>query len=142
MSRKEWEKEGFFYYDKIRPYFCKHCNQRFEDWINFYMHYNYVKGKIVNEIKTDMKNRGYSDKFIEAEFPKRLQENKDYQLLQESYNENKKKRPFVCNLCGKNFRNKVNLKAHYLKIHGIDVDKLREEREHKEQEMVSSNAEK
>ncbi len=136
MSRKEWEKEGFFYYDKIRPYFCKHCNQRFADWINFEMHYQYVKQKIEKEILNDMKNRGLSEKYIEVELPKKLQENKDYQLLLESYNENKKKRPFVCHLCGKTFHNKTGLKAHYLKIHGIDVDELRKEREKKEQEMA------
>ncbi len=129
MSRKEWEKEGFFYYDKIRPFFCKHCNQRFSDWINFYMHYTYTEQKIKNEILRDMKSRGYSDKFIETELQKKLKENKDYQLLQESYNENKRKRPFVCNLCGKTFRSKRSLKDHYLKIHGVNIDQLRAEKE-------------
>jgi len=129
MSRKEWEKEGYFYYDKIRPFYCKHCNQRFEDWINFKMHYNYVKEKIEKEIMNDLKDRGYSDNFINKEFSNKLKENKDYQLLQESYEENKKKRPFVCNLCGKTFRSKRSLKDHYKNIHGIDINQLRAEKE-------------
>jgi len=65
-------------------------------------------------------------------FQKKLQENKEYQLLQECYNENMKKRPFVCNMCGKAFRSKGNLKAHYMKIHDIDIDKLRKERSQEE----------
>ncbi len=43
-----------------------------------------------------------------------------------------KKRPFVCNMCGKAFRSKRNLKAHYMKIHDIDIDKLRKERPQEE----------
>jgi len=72
MSRKEWERVGFFYYDKIRPFYCKPCNQRFSDWINFKIHYNYVKRKIENKIYNDIKSRGYSDKYIDVEFSKKI----------------------------------------------------------------------
>jgi len=122
MSRKQWLNEGYFYYDKIRPFYCKHCNQRFEDWVNFYKHFKYTKQKIENEIIKSI-DPPLSESYRQNKLKEKLKENKEYQLLQESYNENRKKRPFVCYICGKSFRNKkLGLKEHLKRVHGIDID--------------------
>ncbi len=150
MSRKEWKRDGYFYYDKIRPFHCYHCNQNFADWKNFYVHYTYNKQKLENQIKKSILKKWEEDpasmpsekiraKILENKTNERLEENKDYKLLQKSYAENKKKRPFVCHMCGKNFRNKKSLKDHYKKIHGIDYDQLRKERENKKNGEGSGN---
>jgi len=137
-SKKQWLEEGFFFYDHVRPFYCYHCNQNFADWHNFYEHYKYVKKKIENQIKASI-DPDYSEKYKEQAIQDRLKNNEDYKLLQQSYEENKKKRPFVCHICGKNFRNKKGLKRHYKKIHGIDYDQLRKERENKKNEEGSEN---
>jgi len=139
MSRKEWKRDGYFYYDKIRPYFCKHCNQRFADWDGYYHHYIYYKNKIQNQISASI-NPNYSDAFKEKAKQEKMKENKELKLLEKSYEENKRKRPFVCHLCEKSFRNKKSLKEHYKKIHNIDYDQLRKERENKKNEEGSGNA--
>jgi len=139
MSRKEWKRDGYFYYDKIRPFHCYHCNQNFADWKNFSEHYRYVKKKIEKQIE-DSIDPSYSEAYKKKAIQERMKENKEFKLLQKSYEENKKKRPFVCHMCGKNYRNKKSLKEHYKKIHNIDYDQLRKERENKKNEEGSGNA--
>jgi len=138
MSRKEWKKDGYFYYDKIRPYVCKHCNQRFSDWDGYYHHYKYYKKKIMEQISASI-NPDYSEKFKEKAIQERMKENKDLKLLEKSYEENKRKRPFVCQYCGKTFRTKKGYKDHLKRIHGEDVDQLRKERKNKKNEEGSGN---
>jgi len=44
-----------------------------------------------------------------------------YELLQKTLEENRKRRPFVCHICHKNFREKQTQKGHYLRVHHINV---------------------
>jgi len=138
MSRKEWKEEGYFYYDKIRPFHCYHCNQNFSDWKNFYEHYKYAKKKIEDQITASVDPK-FSEIYRKKAIEDRKKENKDLKLLEKSYEENRKKRPFVCHVCGKNFRNKKGLKDHYKKIHNIDYDLLRKERENEKNQGGSEN---
>jgi len=46
---------------------------------------------------------------------------KPYELLKQTLEENRKRRPFVCYICHKNFREKQTLKGHYLRVHHINV---------------------
>ncbi len=68
-------------------------------------------------------NPAFSDKMKQKILQTKLNENKEYKLLLEAYNENKNKRPFVCNICGKTFKSKkYGLKPYLKKVHGIDID--------------------
>ncbi len=121
-GRKDWKEQGYHFYDTLRPYYCKHCGQRFADWDNFKLHYWYVKKKIESNIMKEI-NPEFSDKMKQKTMQSKLNENNEFKLLQEAYNENKNKRPFVCNICGKTFKSKkYGLKPHLKKVHGIDVD--------------------
>ena len=44
-----------------------------------------------------------------------------YKLLRKTLEENRKRRPFICYICHKNFRKKQTLKGHYLRVHHINV---------------------
>ncbi len=88
---------------------------------NFSTIYNRKKG-IDPAYSEDAKRKVLSDK---------LKENKDYQLLEESFEENKRKRPFICNICSKSFRSKKDgLLPHLINFHGINT--LQSENENKE----------
>jgi len=130
-GRKDWKEKGYHFYDELRPYFCKHCGQRYADWDLYLKHYKYVKKKIEEKIMKEI-SPALSDKGKEKALQNRLNDDKDYRLLQESYEENKRRRPFVCNMCGKTFKSKkYGLKPHLKKVHGIDVDAQQVPKENK-----------
>ncbi len=121
-GRKEWLNKGYHFYDNIRPYQCKHCGKRFEDWDVFNAHITLNKKKIKDKISKTI-SESYSESKREELLKGRLKDNEDYQLLIESYNLNKRKRPFVCSICGKAFKSKrVGLKPHLQRMHNIKVD--------------------
>jgi len=52
---------------------------------------------------------------------KNAHKSKPYELLKQTLEENRKRRPFICYICHKNFREKQTLKGHYLRVHHINV---------------------
>ncbi len=133
-GRKEWKEKGYHFYDSIRPFKCKHCGKNYSDWHLFKMHYRYYKRKIENEIMKSI-DPSLSESYKQNKLKEKLKENKDYQLLLESYEENKRKRPFICNVCGKAFRSKKDgLLPHLIKVHGINP--LQAENENKENAVL------
>ncbi len=60
-GRKEWIEKGYEFYNNIRPYYCKHCGSRYEDWDNFYAHITLYKKKIKNNIEKTIGSE-YSEK--------------------------------------------------------------------------------
>ncbi len=121
-GRADWLNKGYEFYNNIRPYYCKHCGSRFNDWDVFNKHIDYYLTKITDKIRENI-DPDYSDKMKEELVNRRASENEDYKLLIESYNINKRKKPFVCTICGKAFRSKrVGLKPHLERMHGIKVD--------------------
>jgi len=109
----------------------------YPDWHLFLAHYKYYIEKIEGEIKSRISPE-YSENMKKKVLSERLKENEDYQLLLESYEENKKKRPFICNICGTSFRSKKDgLLPHLIKVHGINP--LQRENENKENESVNTS---
>ncbi len=120
-GHKEWIEKGYHFYDNIRPYYCKHCGSRFEDWDTFTFHLNYHKHKIAMQIRANL-DKGYSEKTKDSITKERLRDNTDYQLLLDSYEENKRRKPFICTICGKAFRSKRSgLRPHLKRMHNITI---------------------
>ncbi len=131
-GRKDWLNKGYHFYDNIRPYKCDHCGARFDDWANFDAHIKFYKKKIEQKIRASISSE-YSDKMKEERVKKLASENEDYKLLIDSYEANKRKKPFVCTICGRAFKSKkVGLKPHLERMHNIEVDTERIDNDNKE----------
>jgi len=122
--KKEWIEEGYAFYDKMHPFKCLHCNRNFKDYPYLYEHVIREITRLREYYRNNIKQAyGYEDKDpriidkIEAE----LNKSEGYNLLEKTLKENENKRPFICNICYKNFRDRQTLKGHYLRVHHIDV---------------------
>ncbi len=140
-GRNEWKEKGYHFYDSIRPFKCKHCGKNYSDWHLFMAHYKYYKQKIEKDIMKTI-DISASEKYKQSRLNEKLKENKDYQLLQESFEENKRKRPFICNICGKSFHSKKDgLLPHLINVHGINpIQTDSENKENPIQEKNENNA--
>jgi len=127
--KKEWAEEGYAFYDRMHPFKCLDCNRNFKDYPYFYEHVlreiSRLRGYYQNELR-----KSYPELYAKASDPdfirranERLHKSERYQLLIKSINENRNKRPFICNICHKNFRDRQSLKGHYIRVHHIDVKK-------------------
>jgi len=122
--KKEWAEEGYAFYDRMHPFKCLHCNRNFKDYPYLFEHVRREITRLWKHYQNRIKQAyGYEDKDprlidkIEAE----LNKSESYKLLEKTLKENENKRPFICNICFKNFRDRQTLKGHYLRVHHIDV---------------------
>ena len=122
--KKEWAEEGYAFYDRMHPFKCLHCNRNFKDYPYLYEHVLREMNRLWEHYQNKIKQTyGYEDKDprlidkTEAE----LNKSERYDLLRKTLKENENKRPFICNICYKNFQDRQTLKGHYLRVHHIDV---------------------
>jgi len=121
-EEKKLKEMLYHYYDDKRPYVCFCCNRNFEDYEGLRWHVVNAKKKIEKKHIEELKKDGISDNLLNEMLNDKLKNDKDYQLLLKTENSVKHYRPFVCGICGKNFRYKVLLKNHYKTMHNIDFD--------------------
>jgi len=125
-KKKEWAEEGYAFYDKMHPFKCLDCNRNFKDYTYLHEHVLRELARLERHIRTRIKNvynypEGSPSLINKAEGE--LHKSKRYELLNKTIDENENKRPFICNICYKNFRDRQSLKGHYLRVHHIDVKK-------------------
>jgi len=122
-ERKELKELLFHYYDDKRPYVCFCCHKNFEDYEGLRLHIVNAKKKIEDKYMEKLKKEGISDNLLNEMLSNKLKNDKNYQMLLKTEESVKHYRPFVCGVCGKNFRYKVLLKNHYKNKHDIVFDK-------------------
>jgi len=124
-SRKnEWAEEGYAFYDKMHPFKCLSCNRNFKDYPYLYEHVHRTLNRLSEYYWDHIKlTYHYEDKDprLAEKAVEEMRKSRQYQLLNKTLAENKNKRPFICNICFKNFRDRQTLKGHYLRVHHIDV---------------------
>jgi len=129
-EEKEFKKSMYHFYDDKRPWICFHCSMNFSDYKGLRHHIMISKARI-EEMYRDQIRKAYEgvqsqeilDNVLKTELSDKLRKDEDYQKLIETENRSKRFRPFLCAICGKNFKRKMVLKAHYKRKHGIDYDK-------------------
>jgi len=122
--KNEWAEEGYAFYDKMHPFKCLDCNRNFKDYAYLHEHVLREMARLKRHYMTWVKNvyhypeggPSFNNK-VEGE----LDKSERYKLLNRTIAENKNKRPFICNICFKNFRDRQSLKGHYKRVHHIDV---------------------
>jgi len=124
IRKKEWAEEGYAFYDRMHPFKCLHCNRNFKDYTYLHVHVlremNRLREQYENEIK---KAFDYEDKDprLITKVKTELNKSERYGLLLKTLKENENKRPFICHICYKNFRDRQTLKGHFKRVHHIDV---------------------
>ena len=121
-EEKKLKEMLYHYYDDKRPYVCFCCNRNFEDYEGLRLHVVNAKKKIEKKHIEKLKKDGISDNLLNEMLDNKLKNDKNYQMLLKTEESAKHYRPFVCGICGKNFRYKVLLKNHYKTMHNIDFD--------------------
>jgi len=122
--KKEWAEEGYAFYDKMHPFKCLDCNRNFKDYPYLHEHVLREITHLVKYYRNDVKRTyGYEDNDprLADKTKEKVYASERYKLLNKTLVENKNKRPFICNICFKNFRDRQTLKGHYLRVHHIDV---------------------
>jgi len=122
--KKEWVKEGYAFYDKMHPFKCLHCNRNFKDYPYLIEHVRREMKRLREHYKKEIeRDYGYKDKdpHLIDKIETKLNKSESYKLLQKTLKENENKRPFICNICYKNFQDRQTLKGHYKRVHHIDV---------------------
>jgi len=133
MTKKEGDMEGVFkkelyhFYDDKRPWLCFHCSMNFSDYEGLRRHIVNSKTRIeemyreqIRKAYEEVQSQEILDNVLKTELSDKLRKDEDYQKLIETENRSKRFRPFICGICGKNFRYKTHLKDHYKRRHGID----------------------
>jgi len=81
----------------------------------------YLEYSALNELQKGDPKGTQPDKVTLQMAKKNVHKSKSYELLKQTLEENRKRRPFVCHICRKNFREKQTQKGHYLRVHHINV---------------------
>jgi len=124
--KKEWAEEGYAFYDKMHPFKCLDCNRNFKDYAYLHEHVLRELTRLEKQIVARVKyiyNYPEGSPSLINKAEGELRKSKRYELLNKTIDENENKRPFICNICFKNFRDRQSLKGHYKRVHHIDVKK-------------------
>jgi len=122
--KKEWAEEGYAFYDKMHPFKCLDCNRNFKDYAYLHEHVLREMARLWEYYRNNVKQTyHYEDKDprLINKAKEELFKSERYNILIKTTEENENKRPFICNICFKNFRDRQTLKGHYLRVHHIDV---------------------
>jgi len=116
---------NFSSYNKMRPFYCLHCGRNFKDCPYLYVHVIreiiYLEYSALNELQKGDPKGTQPDKVTLQIAKNNAHKTESYKLLQKTLEENRKRRPFICYTCHKNFYEKQTLKGHYLRVHHINV---------------------
>jgi len=116
---------NFSSYNNMRPFYCLHCGRNFKDYPYLYVHVIremiYLEYSALNELQKGDPKGTQPDKVTLQMAKKNVHKSKSYELLKQTLEENRKRRPFVCHICHKNFREQQTQKGHYLRVHHINV---------------------
>jgi len=116
---------NFSSYNNMHPFYCLHCGRNFKDYPYLYAHVIReminLEYSALNELQKGDPKGTQPDKVTLQIAKKNAHKSKPYELIKQTLEENRKRRPFICYICHKNFREKQTLKGHYLRVHHINM---------------------